>query len=46
MINDKLISHHLLFLCLLTSVLVGASSTEQLAKNLKCVSAELFTGDL
>jgi len=29
-----------------TSVLVGASSTEQLAKNLKCVTAEPFTGEL
>ncbi|MBQ7663251.1 MAG: aldo/keto reductase [Prevotella sp.] len=26
------------------SVLVGASSTEQLQKNLKCINAELFFG--
>jgi L-glyceraldehyde 3-phosphate reductase len=29
-----------------TSVLVGASSTEQLAKNLKCVGAEPFSDEL
>ena len=29
-----------------TSVLVGASSTEQLKKNLKCVNAEAFEGSL